>query len=686
MKKWIAAFLGLFMLTVSVSCAYSASLGNVGSHALAVGDGSEAYASDGSVSRADAWLTEQIEKNSLFSFMYQNQKFDAFISSWTKTVETGTNENGKTWTVTYVSPEQVKVWVEISLDTAFAAIEYCCYFKNEGTANSPVIADILPLDTVLPVKTDNLTTAEGSYCEADDFQPIAVDLAKSDYSMHSLGGRSSSGAFPYFDVTAENNGILGGIGWTGDWKATFAKDADGVTVKAGMKETRISLYADEEMRTPAIMLMFFEGDQDAGHNKFRQLILHSYTPVDETGEPVTVLPFFMNTWGGLGEKELLAQIELCERLGLAYDALWIDAGWYCDAYNTGSSDTQWYEQLGNWEINPELFPNEFKTISQKLDSIGKELLVWFEPERAMPGTKIVNEHPEYFLPQKTSFLVYDFSSDEATDFMIQQIGTLLKENGIDWYRQDFNCDPASTWSNNDSLSGNNRVGMTEIKYITNLYRYLDGIVAMNPGLMIDNCASGGRRLDFEMMKRSVPLWRTDYNLKSGSTTDEIRSITYNLSWWLPLSAGGCSSEGRATDYHWRSMTASSLVLGVASAQGNLYVPGIEEYLELREYMTGDYYILSQGVGDQLKWQNATYEYYRPEEGDGFLMIFRPAYCSQSKQVYQLKGLEAEATYSLYVTETDKTVVATGRELMENGLTVRLKKENTSLLIRIEKQS
>ena len=64
--------------------------------------------------------------------------------------------------------------------------------------------------------------------------------------------------------------------------------------------------------------------------------------------------------------------------------------------------------------------------------------------------------------------------------------------------------------------------MTEIKYITNLYRYLDAQVAQNPGLMIDNCASGGRRLDLEMIRRSIPLWNSDY-----STQKPDASVEYN---------------------------------------------------------------------------------------------------------------------------------------------------------------
>ena len=74
--------------------------------------------------------------------------------------------------------------------------------------------------------------------------------------------------------------------WTGNWKAVFTNEANGVRIQAGMQETKISLHAEEQMRTPMVMLQFFKGDQDAGHNAFRQLVLKSYTPSDASGEPI----------------------------------------------------------------------------------------------------------------------------------------------------------------------------------------------------------------------------------------------------------------------------------------------------------------------------------------------------------------------------------------------------------------
>ena len=51
--------------------------------------------------------------------------------------------------------------------------------------------------------------------------------------------------------------------------------------------------------------------------------------------------------------------------------------------------------------------------------------------------------------------------------------------------------------------------MTELRYVEGLYLMWDDILKANPSLFIDNCASGGRRIDLETMSRSIPLWRSD---------------------------------------------------------------------------------------------------------------------------------------------------------------------------------
>ena len=634
---------------------------------------------------AKAWMEDQIENNTLFAFDYDGKAYANHIKGWDKMVET-TDEG---WTLTY-KKGSVTAWSEIVFDEEMAALEWTNYFKNEGSENSPVIGNIQAISSSVFVEDPIFTSAKGSIPDITDFQRITVDLAEtSEYTIASNGGRSSQGAFPYFDISNGQYGVIGGIGWTGDWRATFTHNNGQVSIVAGMQKTNIALLANEQIRTPMITLQFFKGDQDDGHNTFRQLVLKSYTPSDETGEPIKALPMTLGVWSGYSEEYVLDYAKAFVSGGYEFDVLWLDAGWYGNQ-SSDASDDVWHRQVGNWYFIPEGYPNgNIKNVSDYLHDNDKKLLLWFEPERAIKGTKLTEEHPEYFFDAKesTDFMLIKLSEDKVCDYMIDWIGGLLQENGVDWYRQDFNMDPALYWSAEDAKQGEDRVGITEIKYITNQYRFLDGLLEKNPGLLIDNCASGGKRLDLEMMKRSVPLWRTDYttsSTKDASTQEGVRAIGMNLSWWLPLSDAGWSPNSSTTLYDWRNAACTGMHHRTTAS-----AVWVEEYALCREMMVGDFYILKQGYKmdneDNISTSDACYQYYLEDEGKGYIFACHPNAGESTVITYLLKGLDPQATYNLSVSMMSKhTLSLTGQELMEDGLSITYYGKESSYIIFYEK--
>ena len=107
----------------------------------------------------------------------------------------------------------------------------------------------------------------------------------------------------------------------------------------------------------------------------------------------------------------------------------------------------------------------------------------------------------------------------------EMIGTL----GISCYRQDFNMAPLAYFRAADA---EDRQGITEIKHIMGLYRLWDALREKFPGLLIDNCASGGRRLDVETLRRSIPLWRSDVTCPANFLTSFVQSHTIAFSAWM----------------------------------------------------------------------------------------------------------------------------------------------------------
>ena len=101
---------------------------------------------------------------------------------------------------------------------------------------------------------------------------------------------------------------------------------------------------------------------------------------------------------GATEENQLAAMDAYHANGLRPDVWWIDAGWYgkctkCDEAFSGD----WSIHTGEWEVNERVHPGFLRDVAKTAESGGANLMLWFEPERAVEGTKVTCEHPEWFL-------------------------------------------------------------------------------------------------------------------------------------------------------------------------------------------------------------------------------------------------------------------------------------------------
>ena len=137
-------------------------------------------------------------------------------------------------------------------------------------------------------------------------------------------------------------------------------------------------------------------------------------------------------------------------------------------------------------------------------------------------------------------------------WLTDHISNFIQTEGVTIYRQDFNFDPAPYWK---AMDAPDRVGIAEMKHIEGLYAFWDALLARNPGLLIDNCASGGRRIDLETIGRSIPLWRTDYQYFE---PNGYQCHTYGLHLFLPCSGTGNNDPQK---YFFRSSMNGAVVIG-----------------------------------------------------------------------------------------------------------------------------
>jgi len=619
-----------------------------------------------------------------FAFIYGGKPSSSFISGWKYSEQTRKLDKERTERVcTYADP--VTGLVIRSVLTTFSdypAVEWVVTQKNTGKANSPVLEEIEALDADLAFSGAGdfiLHRAKGSNAERSDFAPIDAALAPgTDIAFGPVAGRSSDNtAFPFYNIEAPGGGVMVGIGWSGRWKADVRRSsAETVHLAAGLEKTHFVLYPGEEVRTPSILLLFWQGDDRmTGHNLLRRFILKHHTPQKE-GKPVTWPLAAGIAFGGPGscneyscatETYAIAMAYRLGQFGLYPEIGWIDAGWFEGAQES------WWKGVGNWFVNKKNFPNGLRPVSDALKKNGMGFLLWFEPERVFEGTALDREHPEWLikLPQSSSRLL-NLGNEKARRWLTDHVSGMLEKERISIYRQDFNFDPMPYWQAND---GPERVGMTEIRHIEGLYAYWDELLRRHPGLLIDNCASGGRRLDLETISRSSPLWRTDYQYFE---PNGYQCHTYGINFYLPCSGTG---NNNPDTYAFRSSMGSSLVLGWDINQNTFPLEqarrSIEDFKRLRPYFYGDYYPLTDYSTSDDAWM--AYQFARPDVRDGIVLAFRRGASKVETINVKLRGLEPESRYDVTYEDYGITLTETGKKL-SGGMDIKIPGAPGSVLV------
>ncbi len=600
--------------------------------------------------------------------------------------------------------------MELAEFAEFPAVEWVVRLCNEGAADTPPISSFAALDTVWRCANQGeipeLRRSLGSDGRHDDFQYECRELRQSMWSVpctvrmdtehnnafrkarngscRPTDGRPSATWLPFFNLRTGEDGLIGAVGWSGQWFAEFAHDGKGAThVTAGMEHLNATLHPGEEIRSPRILLLHWQGEPLHGHNVLRRFLLahHSLPGAD--------VPICNGAWGGTPTAGHLDAIDAIAKHRLPYDYYWVDAGWYGTSTKPCPNvfEGEW-SITGDWRVNRLYHPDGLKPISDAAHAAGMKFLLWIEPERARQGTPVTLEHPDWFLrrtaesPGSNEDMLLDLGNSAAWQWAVDTVSNLIEENGIDCYREDFNTDPSPFWRQADEPG---REGMIEQRFVTGLYAFWDELQRRHPGLLIDNCASGGRRLELEMLGRSVALWRSDYNCFPGANPDGSQLHTLGLHLWLPQNAIS-PPPAVEDDYQVRSCYSAGLVLSTrkfgidGGAEGlpwDSFRRWLNEARRLRPLFAGDFYPLTPGTVDSTAW--LAYQLLLPETGKGAVVAFRRPASPQSAATFQLSDLP-DGNYELEDADSGETWQAIGEELRTSGLTLRMPEPRSSRIV------
>lgn len=612
-----------------------------------------------------------------FSFTYGGRSSSDFLASWDYAVKEGkTSETQIVRSITFTDPEtKLEVRADLTIFLDHPGAEWTLHFTNRGQADTPVIENLQALDAKInptvpcvrgpeylglslrpldaaankePVLS-RLTGTLGGLERLNEFMPFTEPVPPgAQISWGPPGAVPAFNAFPFFTLDWGGAGSITAIGWTGQWQASLTRPQSAMRLQAGLRNLRTVLHPGESIRSPRILQMFWQGGDTAfGENLFRQTMFAHVMP---RRDGKTVFPPLAHTTSSWSETntttEEIEKSYIDSIVPLGFETYWLDAWWFAGGHPVG---------IGNWGfpldrvVAKDRFPNGPKGPADYARSKGLSFVLWFAPEWVHPGALLGQEHPEWILPVGATAGVINLGLPEARDFLIRYNNAAIKEYGVNWWRTD-NHPELEHWRSADVEP--NRQGMTEMRYVEGLYGLWDGMLAANPGLMIDNCALGGTRLDLETASRSGMLWRSDsvvpplwtrrdYNVNA----IQNQVMNFALNRFVPLTQSGSMGT---SPYLIRSAFNGGLSFGEDTRPADYpraqLAEGIAECKRLRKYLLGDFYPLFMPSESAEEW--CAYQYHRPAEDDGCVFVFRRDRSPYHSLELTLRGLDPAATYTV----------------------------------------
>jgi alpha-galactosidase len=591
-----------------------------------------------------------------FSFTYGGKPSSELVSSWQKSDDVKPADGGEIHDISFVDPtSHLKITAEVRIFTDFSALDWVLIFTNEGTADTPILESIEPLDWTLASTSNSpyFMRWAGGNGNWEDFGSGEMD-PNGPKSFGTAEGLSSRVSLPYFLFGDANyNGVEavkgpGGfsvaIGWTGNWNVTrtYNNDAKTVHIVAGMQKTHLLLHPGESIRTPRIVMLNWKSSLTDAQNLWRQFALKYYSPRDALklaggGH----LPIALVTPGGESMDARLARVKQIQDAKLPINLYWIDSGWY------GTGDAATPKLRGSWTLNPTLFPNGTKPLVDALRTAGMDGMFWIEPETVDPGGVLLTAHPDWFFPAAAGQpSLLDFGNPAARKGITDTISNLVTDAGINWLHQDFNQKPDQNWAAADTPD---RIGISEIKYITGLYAFWDDLLAKHPGLILDDSARGGMRLDIEAVRRSTALSRS-----SAGDPKAEQLHTQELTPWVPLNAGAFVQQpqepapGSSVQlYALRSSYGPAWLLNDPKLPLDDTLRQVaEEYRRVQPFFLGDFHPLSPCAREDST--GVAWQWHRADLKAGVVLVYRREKCPFCAIQPFLQALDPKANYDVEV--------------------------------------
>ncbi|WP_167957486.1 glycoside hydrolase family 36 protein [Anaerosporobacter faecicola] len=239
--------------------------------------------------------------------------------------------------------------------------------------------------------------------------------------------------------------------------------------------------------------------------KYRRMIRRQNR--DDETLPVIFNDYMNCLFGDPTTEKELPLIDAAAECGCEYYV--IDAGWYAPG--------EWWDSVGEWQECKERFPNGIKEVTDYIRSKGMVAGVWLELEVMGIECELAKKVPDDWFFMRHGRRVYDrsryqldFRNPAVIAHANEVIDRVVNEYGVGYIKMDYNIEPGT-----GTEVGADSVGQGLLEHERAYLQWLDEVFKRYPDLVIENCSSGGLRIDYALLSR--------YSIQSTSDQEDYRN-------------------------------------------------------------------------------------------------------------------------------------------------------------------
>lgn len=504
-----------------------------------------------------------------------------------------------------------------------------------------------------------------------------VEQALTDASQIRLGSRLHSsdvvedGVNPYWVVGGPDRRIYFGLQWCGGWSAKLQGLDNGFTFSVGLPsdETQLVLKRGETIEGPALLVTPMPASDDLSDRSTWMSQRYSLGRILYSGPSVS-FPLTYNHWyaarADVDEDFLNRQIAAMSPY--SFDAFIIDAGWFAE---------------GRWKPDSSKFqPDEFIAMLASLKENGIRPGLWSTPQYVSEDdgeSALTIEQPPVASNFLSGYLV-DMSQADFQGYLTDHVQILRNKYSVDYWKYD-----------QPFFTDQSRAGA--MKNVIGFQNAMKAVRNANPDLMIENCLNGGRMINEFTMLTTQATWLKDLGAKVPDPRGNVSVALNAMDFVFPWAALRFTinldrideNDDEALRLYCRSAMAgiwgfSTDLSKISDRQQGIVLKEIENYRQLNHLKFSCQYDL-QLPSDAADVAGVTF--YSRRRFNAGVLLYRWQRDGAFDQRVSLSRLKSGATYRVVDADTGAEIIASGSDLINNGVTVPFSAERLSALVFIE---